>query len=212
MNLRFELAYLLGYTPWDHWHAELWGPLRNLIEGPESLPAGRAIDLGCGMGLLTIYLAQHGWQATGIDAVERALHVARRRAAKSRVGVTFVHGDVRRIEEARIVGPFELLLDFGCFHTMSDHERRRYVESIKSVAADNAHLLLFALGPAGFRPWPRGARHADVERHFSSAWSIIWNAPENKMPVPLPRSATATWYLLKRKLLQPCLIELELRK
>jgi SAM-dependent methyltransferase len=203
VNLRFELSYLLRYAPWDRWHAQLWEPLRKLIEGPEPLPRGRAIDLGCGMGLLAIYLAQHGWRVTGIDAVERALRKARRRAAQSGVDVAFVHGDVTRIDQAKIVGPFDLLLDFGCFHTMSDCERRRYVESVSSVAADNARLLLFALGPAGFRLWPRGAQRADVERHFSSAWSIIWSAPEDKMPAAMPRGATATWYLLKRKLVAP---------
>ena len=79
LNVRFELSYLLGFSPWDRWHAKLWEPLRKLIEGPGSLPPGRAIDLGCGMGPLAIYLAQHGWQVTGIDAVERALRVARTR-------------------------------------------------------------------------------------------------------------------------------------
>jgi SAM-dependent methyltransferase len=200
LNLRFELSYLLGFSPWDRWHARLWEPLHNLIEGPESLPPGRAIDLGCGMGHLSIYLAQHGWQVTGVDAVERALRVARRRAAKYRVDVEFIHADVRRLDQAGVVGPFELLLDFGCFHTMSQNQRSDYVESVTAVAAENAQLLLFALGPAGvLRLWPRGAERADVERHFSSCWSIVWGAAEEKMPGKLPPAATATWYLLKRK-------------
>jgi len=73
--------------------------LRDLVEGPEALPRGRAIDLGCGRGSLAIYLAQHGWQATGVDAVERALRAARRRAGKSGVDVTFVRGDVTRLAQ-----------------------------------------------------------------------------------------------------------------
>jgi cyclopropane fatty-acyl-phospholipid synthase-like methyltransferase len=151
------------------------------------------------MGLLTIYLAQQGWQVTGVDAVERALRVARTRAAKAEVDVKFVHADVTRLDQAGVMGPFELLLDFGCFHTMSRDQRRDYVKSITGVAAQNAELLLFALEPTGFfRLWPRGARRADIERHFSPSWNVTWSAPEEKMPEKLPPGATATWYRLKR--------------
>ena len=201
MNVRFELSYLLGFSPWDRWHTKPWEPLRKLIEGRESLPPGRAIDLGCGMGLLTIYLAQHGWQVIGVDAVHRALRVARKRAAKSCVDVTFVRADVRRLDRAGIEGPFDLLLDFGCFHTMSQSERKQYVHSITGVAAENAELLLFALAPAGFfRLWPRGARRDDIEHHFASGWSVVWSALEENVPEKLPPGATANWYRLKRKL------------
>jgi SAM-dependent methyltransferase len=163
-----------------------------------SAAGGRAIDLGCGVGLLTIYLAQHGWQVTGVDVVERALRTARRSADKSGVNVAFVRGDVTRLDRLGISGPFELLLDCGCFHNMSNDERRRYVESITSVAMANAQLMLFVLGP-GRRPiWPRGAQRADVERHFSPGWTIVWSAPHDRNPDGIPPDKSATWYRLKR--------------
>jgi 2-polyprenyl-3-methyl-5-hydroxy-6-metoxy-1,4-benzoquinol methylase len=101
--------------------------LRDLIEGPAALPAGHAIDLGCGKGSLAIYLAQHGWRTTGVDAVERALRAARKRAGKSGVEVTFLRADVTQLDRSGISGPFDLLLDCGCFHNMSDAERDRYM-------------------------------------------------------------------------------------
>src|SRR5262249_26238328 len=106
MSLLFELFYFFGYTPWDLGDMTPAERLRDLIEGPESLPLGRAIDLGCGMGRYTIYLAQHGWKTTGVDSVERALQVARRRADERNVGVEFVRGDVTRLDRAGIGGTF----------------------------------------------------------------------------------------------------------
>ena len=55
---------------------------------------------------------------TGIDMVPEALAMARRRAAAARVSVDFVQGDVTRLHELGVRGPFTLVLDFGCLHTL----------------------------------------------------------------------------------------------
>jgi hypothetical protein len=111
---------------------------------------------------------------------------------------TFVRGDVTRLGEAGVAGPFELLLDCGCFHAMEDDRRRRYVESITRVAAENVQLLLFALGPPRRPLNPCGAQRVDLEHHFSIGWSIVWSASEEDLPYALTPGVTATWYVLKR--------------
>ena len=198
MSLRFELAYLFRYAPWDRWRGKPLKRLRELFEGPQALRPGRVLDLGCGMGRATIYLAQLGWNATGIDAVERALRVARRRAASCGVSVEFVRGDVTHLDRAGIIGPFDLFLDLGCFHILSEQERRLYSESITRVATADARLILFAFGPNKYVLGPRGAERADIERSFSPGWTIVWSRPESELPYRTPRGASATWYLLQR--------------
>lgn len=198
MSLRFELAYLFRYAPWDRWRGRPLARLRELLEGPQAPRPGRALDLGCGMGRATIYLAQLGWRATGIDAVERALRVARQRATRAGVTAEFVHGDITRLDRAGIDGPFDLFLDLGCFHILPDRERRLYGESIARVAHPDAQLILFAFGHNRL-PWgPRGAEREDIERNLSPHWTIVWSAPERDLPYRIPRGASATWYLLRR--------------
>jgi SAM-dependent methyltransferase len=198
MSIRFELAYLFRYAPWDRWRGKPLKRLRELFEGPQAIRPGRALDLGCGMGRATIYLAQLGWKATGIDAVERALRVARRRAARRGVGAEFVHGDITQLDRAGINGPFDLFLDLGCFHILSDQERRLYGESITRVAAPDARLVLFSFSPNQHILGPRGAEREDIEQALSPDWTIVWSAPESELPYRTPRGASATWYLLRR--------------
>jgi 2-polyprenyl-3-methyl-5-hydroxy-6-metoxy-1,4-benzoquinol methylase len=71
---------------WDRKHAagehHFGGaPSSFFVAEAESLPPGRALDLGCGTGRDAVYLAQRGWTVTGVDAVEQAIDAARERAA-----------------------------------------------------------------------------------------------------------------------------------
>jgi ubiquinone/menaquinone biosynthesis C-methylase UbiE len=150
------------------------------------------------MGRYTIYLAQHGWAATGIDSVERALRVARQRASDRGVAAEFVHGDVTRLDHAGISGPFDLLLDSGCFHGMPDKDRHRYGESLTRVAAPASELLMFAFGHRRLLPSSRGAEREDIERTFSPAWTIVWSGPDYDVPRPPPGGRSPTWYRLQR--------------
>ena len=62
-------------------HDLVWGaaPNRFVEEAFAAAPArGRALDLACGEGRNSIWLAERGWQVTGVDfssvAIERARH------------------------------------------------------------------------------------------------------------------------------------------
>jgi len=62
----------------------LWRPNPFLAEVAANLPAGRALDLGCGTGRDAVYLAALGWHTTGIDVLPDALE--RGRALAGRYG------------------------------------------------------------------------------------------------------------------------------
>jgi SAM-dependent methyltransferase len=199
MRFLYRLMYRIGFTPWDTPETPVPAVLREVIEGPEALHPGRALDLGCGMGRHSMYLAVHGWQVTGLDLAGRALRTARQRADRAGMDIDFVRGDVTRLEKAGVKGPFSLFLDGGCFHGMSDNERRRYSKSITQVAAPNAEILLFSFGPSMRRVPPRGAEMSDVKRCFAGSWSIFWTATDRDVPGTLADSYTFTaWYRLKR--------------
>ena len=69
----FRVFYRIGFTPWDG--HPIAASLRTLIEGTGDSPAlaaASALDVGCGTGDTSIYLAQHGWQVTGVDFVPKS--------------------------------------------------------------------------------------------------------------------------------------------
>lgn len=73
------------------WTAE---PNRFLATEVADLPPGRALDVACGEGRNAVWLAQRGWQVTGIDFSQVALDKAARLAQERDVSVQWVRADV----------------------------------------------------------------------------------------------------------------------
>jgi SAM-dependent methyltransferase len=189
----FRVFYRIGFTPWDgHPIAQ---NLQDLVEGTADtppLPAGSALDLGCGTGDSSIYLAQHGWTVTGVDFVPKALDKARAKAAN--LPINFVHADVTRLSQAGIGAGFGLIVDNGCLHNMSDGDRDAYVREVSAVAAPDARLLIVAFLPGG-RFGVRGIDPADVEHRFAAGWTLLSTGAERELD---QEQTPARHYLFQR--------------
>lgn len=68
-------------------------PDARLLARVSQLPAGRALDVGCGAGGLALALAERGWQTTGIDIANKAIHAARSAAEKRGLRADFSVAD-----------------------------------------------------------------------------------------------------------------------
>src|ERR1700738_3734218 len=178
----FRIFYGLGFTPWDG-HAQI-SSLLELIEGTAdtpALPQGAALDVGLRTGDSSIYLAQHGWQVTGVDFVPKALDKARAKARAAGVPVDFVHADVTHLSQAGIATRFQLIVDNGCLHGMSDGDRDLYVQEITTAAVPGARLLIVGAKPGGPVRF-LGLGQAEVERRFTPAWTLVATAEEGLEP------------------------------
>jgi SAM-dependent methyltransferase len=192
-QLVFKLMYRLGFTPWDE--HPLATSLRNLIEGDAALAPGTALDIGCGTGDSSIYLAQHGWRVTGVDFVAKALDKARAKATAKQVEVDFVHADVTRLSSEGVGKDFTLIVDNGCLHGMSDEDRDAYVREVTAVAAPDARLLIVAFPPGSFPV--RGIAPADVEQRFSGGWQLL--SAEDEPGLSIRDRFKARYYLFARR-------------
>jgi cyclopropane fatty-acyl-phospholipid synthase-like methyltransferase len=108
---------------------------------------GRALDVGCGAGVFSVWMAEQGMEVTGIDLFPEAMAMARERGAQHGVSPTLVQADLFTWTPD---APFDLVFDSGCLHSLVGG----------SVAAYKAQLLRWL--PAGgdyvLAHW--GKRHA----------------------------------------------------
>jgi cyclopropane fatty-acyl-phospholipid synthase-like methyltransferase len=137
MKAFYEVGYRFFRMPWEG------GPRAELVALVESgrIQLCRTIDLGCGTGSNTIYLAQRGFDVTGIDYARAAIAKARRRAADAGVHVTFVVNDLTHLR--RTSGAFDFLVDYGTFDDLSPGDRELYMKSLVALSHVGSRFLLW---------------------------------------------------------------------
>ena len=158
----FESHYRAETTPWD-----LGRPDSNLINTVTERPieSGKALDIGCGSGHNSIWLAQHGFQVTGVDMSETALQNARQNASEAGVEINFVL--LVFLEDDVPGAPFDFVFDRGVWHLLDSDERKQFAERVANHLHDDG-LWLSIIGsadepPRGPGPLAGPPRHSALD-------------------------------------------------
>ncbi len=140
---RYRKRYEHRDTPWD-----IGKPDFNLIQTVSTTPIGpcKALDIGCGTGDNSLWLAQQRFHVVGIDTSEIAIEKAREKALRANVKCTFTVIDILRSHAEG--APFGFAFDRGCFHSLdSENERKRFAENVNDHLEKDG-LWLSLLGNA----------------------------------------------------------------
>lgn len=156
---------------WEEHYAErnrVWSGRANvrLVEVAESLPPGRALDLGCGEGGDAMWLAEHGWHVTAVDisatALDRAAADARARNVTDRID--FQRHD---LPDTFPEGVFDLV-SAQFLHSMVELDRPRLLRLGAEAVSTGGILLIVDHG--GPPPW---ASKLDHHHEFPSAEEVV---------------------------------------
>ena len=166
-RVAFNLSYFL-HPPWD---SGLTPP--ELLAFLKEHPAGRAIDLGCGTGTNVITLARLGWQVTGVDFASGAIAQARKKMKQAGVSADLRVGDVTRLDG--IDGPFNFVLDLGCFHSLPWPEKAAYLRQLERILAPGGTWFMYGfLRPIGIDSGT-GLSVEDLAK-FKRSFRLTWRS------------------------------------
>ncbi|MCK4849796.1 MAG: methyltransferase domain-containing protein [Phycisphaerae bacterium] len=100
----------------------------------------RALDIPCGLGRLTIPLAQMGLDMTGVDLTESYLWRARRLAKKNHLNIRLVHSDMRDIAfDSEFDAAFNW---FGSFGYFSDADNLAFAKRVFQALKPGGRFLV----------------------------------------------------------------------
>lgn len=131
--------YRDGNLPWDTGRpsAELQRVVRH-----HSIQPCRALELGCGTGTNCVWLAQQGFEMTGIDVAPLAVEQAKNRAQAAAVKAHFLAADVLQLPD--LEGSFGFFFDRGCYHAVRRNAPEQYAPAVARQLASGARGLILA--------------------------------------------------------------------
>ncbi|MFC4077764.1 class I SAM-dependent methyltransferase [Salinithrix halophila] len=103
-------------------------------------PGDTALDIGCGGGWESIFLAECGYQVLGIDLAPEAIKLAKQRAKEAGVQVDFRQGNALQlpVEDETI----DFITDRGCLHIIPEKDQPTYVNEVTRVLKPGGVFLL----------------------------------------------------------------------
>ena len=183
--------YRSGHTPWD---TGVTPPeVYAFLDGDPAPPPGRALDLGCGTGTNALFLAGRGWEVVGVDFASAAIGTAELKLKAAGVsGVSFIRADVTELGGSGVRGPFDFVLDIGCFHSVPLAGRDAYVREVAKLARPGATMMIFAFGARLHLPGRPRTREREMRRRFGGSFESVRIELGTKPP-------GAAWFTLRRR-------------
>lgn len=176
------------YCSIGHW---IWTDKRipeELKEIVKSLNPKASLELGCGIGIFSSFMASQGIIATGVDFSSKAIEKAKKRVASNIYKPIFVVSDVTNLKI--INEQFDVSFDVGCFHCLDEGGQQKYISEIHRLLKPNATHLIWApdSSPSGMKLSPKY-----IEQTFGEHFKL------DKSVFSRRRIASSHWYWLTRK-------------
>lgn len=113
------------------------------------LRAGSSVlDLGCGTGRHAVALAGQGHRVVGLDLSQQLLEQARRTADSLGLEVTWLHRDMRDLQD---LGPFDAVLSlYTAFGFLGDEEDQEVIDQATAALAPSGKLLVHLTNFLGY--------------------------------------------------------------
>lgn len=179
----YESAETAEDLPWHR--EEPWPMLQRVVDADDE--PGRALDLGCGAGEFAVYLAEKGYDVTGVDLHETPLRMARARADRADVDLTLAQTDVL---DWRADRPCDLVLDSGLYHGLADPDRAAYRDRLRDRLAGDGNFMLTHFAKKHVLDWrpvgPYRRPRATVREEFAPMLTEVDYDEEVLRDVPLP--------------------------
>lgn len=158
MNKDKEIFENIYKTPGAGWtKAE---PPKELVELVDNgnVAAYKAIDIGCGEGFYSIYLASKGFDVLGIDLSERAIEYAKENALKAGCAIRLMAMDVSSLRPLNET--FDFVFEWSVLHHIMPEERRDYVEDVSRLLNEGGKYLSVCFSEESPEAPESGEKHA----------------------------------------------------
>lgn len=99
----------------------------------------KVLDVACGEGFYSIYLAKKGFDVMGIDLSEKAIEYAKENAKKAGVNIIFKAMDVMDLAELK--EKFDFVLEWALLHCLARENWQNYINNVSDLLNEKGKYL-----------------------------------------------------------------------
>ncbi|MGB2824785.1 MAG: class I SAM-dependent methyltransferase [Phycisphaerae bacterium] len=170
--------------------------LKKAVEEGKVKP-GKALVLGCGTGTNAVFLAQKGFEVTGLEVAPTALKIAAAKARKAGVKIRWIVADAGNPTHME---PFDFIFDRGCYHHVRWVNLDGYVAAVRRLTRPGGQFLLLSFRATGDRQGKPRVKESQIRQDFSAAFEFEWlKEMRFDSRSGTEKSAPAWTVLMKRK-------------
>ena len=171
---RYQELKNAGELGWDSGgYLKFQALVRSLLEAIDLPKRAKIVELGCGAGNMSVWLAQQGFVVSGVDIAPSAIKWAKQKAKESGVLVDFRVGDVCNLTHYED-STFEAVLDGHCLHCIIGKDRQRFLSTAFALLKPKGYLLIDTMcgDPKSatmiehFDPKSRCTLHGDIATRY----------------------------------------------
>ena len=119
--------------------------LRKLEPIMQDLPKeGKLLELGCGDGVNSLWLAERGFEVTGVDIAPSAIQWADEKLEATTLNVDFQLGNVLDLKNFADE-TFDFVLDGHCFHCIIGQDREAFLQNAHRVLKKNGIFIVTSM-------------------------------------------------------------------
>lgn len=202
---RFNELYKAQVTPWVF--KKIPKPIEEFTKFLKNYPEKKSLlDIGCGNGWISLYLASKGINVVGIDSSKIAIEDANSAKNKSKTKkVKFEVADFLKFSTKR---NFDIVVDRGLFHHIPKTEWKKYMSQLSKLLRENGlfYLEVFSYNKKGKTSsykskdkrndyWTYNSFFSkeSIQKMFSSKFSIERIIHNRNQPIP-----TYSFFMIKK--------------
>lgn len=151
-------------------------------------PGDKVLDIGCGFGRNSNFLAGKGANVTAININDEELDYAKKKAKEMGVNVIYLHADATQLPFPD--GSFDLLIDGGCTHMIPSSQGQKLAElEAARILKPKGILIYFGFSKKhpGYLNKPKSPQFRDLEdikEMYGDSFDIVTSKTHRWQPIP----------------------------
>ena len=163
----------------------------------------RILDIGCGTGPISCFLAGQGYNVDGIDVSRTAIEIARTNAKERDLDIHYSVDDICCVSRTGS-DIYDIIIDTHCMHCITyDTDRRAAFSNIFRLLTKGGYFIMETMSIEDPSKWSHKGRIDEQ--------GILWNEVKKSYPYDKVVFEDKFW-MCTRRLMSPSDLERELRQ